>query len=229
VFRLTRAGATAVPDAAEIARLRGVFEREHCVLLPGLFDPDLVRRILPRVERGPFETFLHEEHDGDVTFRIKTELCLQDPATVSLLNLVPNDPRFFEVVEAITGCGHIGCFHGRVYRMLPGGDHHDSWHDDVFEHRLVSMSVNLSPERFQGGALRIREGRTGRVLHEVANTGLGDAILFRIAPGLEHRVADVEGTVPKTAYAGWFESEPDFSAWVRQRARTQTPSGSGPC
>lgn len=219
MIRLTRAGVLAVPDAAEVARLRSVFEREHCVRLPGLFDADLVRQVLPRIDKGPFETYVHEEHSGDVRFLIKTELCLQDPATVSLLNLVPNDARFFALVEAVTGCGHIGCFHGRVYRMLPGGGHHDSWHDDVFEHRLVSMSVNLSREPFRGGALRIREAATGRVLHEVANTGLGDAILFRIAPGLQHCVADVEGTVPKTAYAGWFEAEPDFTTWVRRRAK----------
>ena len=218
-MRLTRAGAAAMPGAADIAGLRDVFEREHCVRLPGLFDPDLVRQVLARIEAGPFEPFLHEEDADDAPFLIKKELCLQDAATVSLLNPVPNDGRFFAFVEAVTGCGHIGCFHGRVYRMLPGGDHHDSWHNDVFGHRLVSMSVNLSPVPFAGGALRIREAATGRIVHEVANTGLGDAILFRIASALEHCVVDVEGAQPKTAFAGWFESEPDFSDWVRRQRR----------
>ena len=217
MIRLTRGGTEWSGDAADLARLRDEFERQHCVRLPGLFEPGLIRQILPRIDRGPFETLLHEHDVGELRVRIKKELCLKDPATASLLNLLPNEPRFFRIVGEITGCGPIGCFHGRVYRMLPGGDHHDSWHGDAADHRIVSMSVNLTPEPFRGGQLRIRQTATGRIVHEVANTGLGDAILFRIAPELDHCVADVEGTVPKTAFAGWFESEPDFGAWIRQR------------
>jgi hypothetical protein len=219
LIRLTRRGTEVVSDPAGLTRLRAAFERDHCVRLPGLLDPDLVRQLLPRIEKGPFEDFLHEYDEGDARVRIKKEVCLQDAATVCLLNLLPNDRPFFEIVEAITGCGHIGCFHGRVYRMLPASDHHDSWHSDAADHRIVSMSVNLTPEPFRGGELQIRDVATGRVVHEVANRGLGDAILFRIAPELDHRVADVEGAIPKTAFAGWFESEPDFDTWVRDRAK----------
>ena len=217
MIRLTRRGTEVAASAADLARLRGEFDRTHCVRLRGLFDRDLLRQLVPRIESGRFDDFLHEYEAGEVRVRIKKEVCLQDAATVSLLNLLPNDRWFFEAVEAITGCGHIGCFHGRVYRMLPASDHHDSWHSDAADHRIVSMSVNLGPEPFQGGELRIREIATGRIVHEVANTGLGDAILFRIAPDLDHSVADVVGTVPKTAFAGWFESEPDFATWVRDR------------
>jgi hypothetical protein len=58
--------------------------------------------------------------------------------------------------------------------------------------------------------LRIRERKTRRILGEMTNSGFGDAILFRIDKRLEHSVSDVEGTVVKTALAGWFESEPDY-------------------
>ena len=48
------------------------------------------------------------------------------------------------------------------------------------------------------------------MLIQVANTGLGDAIIFRLRSDLEHLATDVEGTIEKTAFAGWFRSSPDF-------------------
>jgi hypothetical protein len=49
----------------------------------------------------------------------------------------------------------------------------------------------------------------------VANTGPGDALLFRIARHLTHRVTPVDGTADKTAFAGWFRSEPEFIALLK--------------
>jgi hypothetical protein len=45
------------------------------------------------------------------------------------------------------------------------------------------------------------------MLAEIANTGWGDAMLFRTSKQLQHRVTDVVGNEPKTAFAGWFKSE----------------------
>ena len=36
------------------------------------------------------------------------------------------------------------------------------------------------------------------------------SLVFGLAGELEHRVTDVEGLVLKTAFAGWFRSQPDF-------------------
>jgi hypothetical protein len=51
----------------------------------------------------------------------------------------------------------------------------------------------------------------------VANTGAGDAVLFRIAERLEHRVTSLRGDVPRTAYAGWFLREPRFADVLKER------------
>ena len=80
------------------------------------------------------------------------------------------------------------------------------------------MSVNLSPKPYAGGILQLREARSEEILAEIANTGLGDALFFRISPELKHRVSPVEGIVPKTAYAGWFQAELDFRAMFRATA-----------
>jgi hypothetical protein len=74
------------------------------------------------------------------------------------------------------------------------------------------MSINLSLEEYQGGELQIRETRSGKIVSEIANTGLGDAVLFPISPELEHRVLPVRGDRAKIAFAGWFRAEPGLGA-----------------
>jgi hypothetical protein len=132
----------------------------------------------------------------------------------ALLLFLCNDVALFELVRAITGCDRIGAFVGRIYRMLPGAEHEGTWHDDLLEGRMVAMSINLGNAPFSGGVLEIRDRASKRVLHRVANTGFGSAVIFRIDPELQHRVTAVREGAPKTAYAGWFISGHD-SALIR--------------
>ena len=198
-----------VADKARLQRVRAEFDACHCVLLPGLLETGLARSVVEALERGAFTEYTHEG--------IGNELCAQPGTATGVLELLANDPEFFAAVRGVTGCGPIGLFHGRVYRMIPGGGHYDSWHSDQGLDRLVAMSVNLSQAPYAGGILQIRENESSRILHEVANVGFGDAILFRIGPTLTHRVTGVEGLVPKTAYAGWFRSRPFYRNLVRER------------
>ena len=71
---------------------------------------------------------------------------------------------------------------------------------------MIGMSINLSTEVFPGGTFLLRERKSGHILCELANTGAGDAILFQIARQLQHRISDMEGSVSKTAFAGWFRA-----------------------
>ena len=183
-----------------------------------MIEPELVEWLLGRIEQYGFAPFAHGEAIG-------VDSNLADTVAVALLNLVANDHRLFRIVREITGCGPIGCFRGRVYRMLPNAGHYDSWHNDLGDERLITLSVNLSPEPYSGGILQIRHRPSNRIVYEVANTGLGDAILFRISPDLEHRVTEVTGSVPKTAFAGWFRSKPDFRELL-VKSRTIAAAGS---
>jgi hypothetical protein len=134
---------------------------------------------------------------------------MRENAVLVALFLLVNDERLFRLLEEVTGCGRIGCFRGRVYRMIPGPEFYHGWHDDVAGSRLAAMSINLSGEAYRGGVLQIREAGSKRILQEVANPGAGDAVVFRVSRQLEHRITEVEGCVPRTALAGFFESEPD--------------------
>ncbi|MBI3403225.1 MAG: 2OG-Fe(II) oxygenase [Acidobacteria bacterium] len=203
-LQLTRAGVR--PLTADLTPLRDAFRRAHCVRLPALIAPDLLSRIQREVERGEFRAF---DHDG-----IATELRLQSGVATGLLHVLVNDPQVYRFVEQITATAPVRSFLGRVYRRDANG-HYDSWHSDLVQGRSLGMSVNLSRQRYEGGVFELRETETGRVLASIANVGFGDAILFRLAPTLEHQVTPVRGVHPKTAFAGWFLPDDSYRAGRR--------------
>ena len=186
----------------ERKELRAEFERRNCIRVPGFLAPGLLEEVLDQVSESAFYS---RDHGG-----IGTEECAEAGPALALLLLVANDPRLFELVREITGCGEIGCFDGRVYRIDPARGHHDSWHSDVGDNRLVAMSLNLSTEPYEGGVLEIRDQRTGEITARPAGLAPGEVVMFRIAEHLRHRVSRVTGGVPRVAFAGWFKSAPSF-------------------
>jgi hypothetical protein len=193
-FRLTRTG----PEwrDQDVDALRETFDRQHCVKLPGFIEPPLLRQVHRLVAEAEFSEFVHEG--------IASELLMAAGVCTGVLDFLVNDPRLFAFIRAITACAPIRAFVGRVYRRCPGTGHHDSWHDDLGRQRMIGMSINLSADRYDGGTFEIRRFGTDTLIAALPNVGFGDAILFRIADGLEHQVTDVRGAVAKTAFAGWF-------------------------
>jgi hypothetical protein len=158
--------------------------------------------LLDQIGESEFQERAHGE--------IGKEQWLPDPRIAGGLTFLVNDPRLVALVEQITECGRIGSFDGRIYRFVPGSRHFDSWHDDLGKNRLVAMSLNLGREPYAGGVLQIRNRHTGAVLAEVVNRQAGDAVLFRLREDLQHQVTPLEGNAPRTVFAGWYRSEPDF-------------------
>lgn len=197
LLQITRSRVVFSGSDADIELARADFERQDWVRLPGLLNQDLWNVIQQQLAAVTFE---------EKSASIYPELNVSDGALLLLLN----NPQLFKIIEQITGCCQIGCFRGRIYRIAPGVNHRLEWHTDLNGTRLVALTINLNTQVYQGGMLSIREAKTKRMLGELSNTGFGDAILFRIDERLEHQVSDVEGTVPKTALAGWFESEPHY-------------------
>ena len=175
--------------------------------LHGFLERELLETILTLVDQADF---VERIHPG-----IGSELCAATGVASGTLELLMNDAPLRQVISTLTASGHIGCFEGRLYRLAPGTDHHDSWHSDVGEDRLVAMSVNLSRGKTEGGVLQIRPADSAEVMGEMVNETPGDAVIFRIDPSLRHRVSAVTGGAPRTAYAGWFRASPEFSALMR--------------
>ena len=78
------------------------------------------------------------------------------------------------------------------------------------------MSVNLTESEFTGGVFELRNRTAEDLQWSIANTSPGDAIVFEISDNLRHRVTAVEGTVARVAYAGWFQSRPEFLALLKR-------------
>jgi hypothetical protein len=191
------------------ADARTLFAREGYLRLAAVIEPDFLRVITDALDRSEFYTRIHEG--------IGSELCASPSPLTGALELAFNDPVLFRFIDRLTGCGAIGCFEGRVYRMVPGAAHYDSWHSDVGEDRLVALSVNLGREPVDGGLLQIRRADSPVLVAEVENRTPGDAVLFRIDPAFRHRVGPVLGARPRTAYAGWFRARPDYQTLLKER------------
>lgn len=208
LVQLTRQGTTC-GSLETLAPLRAQFQQQHYFRLPQLIEPALLEVVQKQVEQGEFYERVHTRIDSN------KELCLRENAASTALLFLINDEKLFEIIQQLTACETIRCFDGRVYRATPGNGHHDSWHDDVGDNRLVGMSINLSREEYSGGVLQLRERESGETVSEITNVRAGDAVVFRLARNLQHRISEVTGKAPKTALAGWFKAQPHFSQLLK--------------
>jgi hypothetical protein len=209
VIHMTRQGVVVLGSDEDFLQARRAFAVDHCLRLERFVEAELLAVVHQALAVAPFHD---RTHDG-----IGTELCLSEGPLSAALEFLWNSPALSTAIDRITGCGPIGCFEGRVYRMLPAEGHYDSWHSDVGEDRRIAMSVNMSVARYEGGVTELRRVDEEAPFHRIANTGLGDAIIFQIDPALRHQVTKVTAREAKTAYAGWFRTAPDYPTLFRQR------------
>jgi hypothetical protein len=195
-------GRSALTMNGRVEALQVELDRQPYIYLADFIEPSLLA-VVERAVRA--ETFVDRTHAG-----IGKEQCLGAGIATSALQLLFNDPALLDVVGRIAGCEPIRCCDGRVYRMLAGAGHYDSWHSDAGKDRAVGVSVNLSPTPYEGGTLEIRHAASTTVDYMVPRVSFGSAVMFRISPTLRHRVSAVDGSHPRTAYAGWFCLSPDF-------------------
>jgi len=210
---------SAIIDQDEVVLLKSAFERDHCVLLPGLLDPELLKFLAPRLDQ---QTWIRKIHPD-----VGAEDVLNDALAVGLLDFVTNTPAFLAAVRDISGRADVAIFRGRIYRLMPESEDYDSWHSDVVQDeapRLAGMSINLGARAYTGGALQFRAADSAHVALEVVNTGWGDATLFAISRQLKHRVTAVTGSEPRLAFAGWFScGTDDYFASLRRSAGGNCP------
>lgn len=217
MIQITRAGTVVSGSPGDLARLRETFDRDHCVLLPQFLEPALTSFVQSEIDRAEFHERVHEDMEP-----VLRDLTMNANLADGLFDvLLMNDATLFHFIEELTGKGPIGSFIGRVYRLIPGVHDYEAWHDDLGDARLIAISINLSRDVYTGGVLQIRDRATGAILHEVANTGAGDAIVFRLSRQMEHRVTKLQGSAAKTAYSGWFCAQPvlDLMAAIRTNYR----------
>ena len=218
MIQLTRRGVLFERDAAWEAVTQSFAER-HVVVLRQFVEEALLQRILRLVAKGEFHD--HEtRHRDRVLLRAMTS---ERPlALFRLFRMLLNSPVLFPAIQELVDCGAdrfperkdvnergggVGRFQpGQLHHMMHERGHFDDWHDDVVRGRQVGVSVNLEPSRTAAGAIEIREAPSA--VHRVV-AGCGDAVLIRIARGLEHRALASTGTVPRCTFTGWYIATPN--------------------
>ncbi len=201
LLQVSRTGTLCDGSDDERARFRDSFDRRHWGLFPQFIAPSLL---------ADLDRFLGSATASEIDHGVGHELQVQSTRATALLSFIANDRTLFDAIEQLTGCAHIGCFSGRIYEMRRDGQHEFHWHTDLIQDRMIAMSVNLSAGPYEGGLLQIADAESREILQTVANLGRGDAVIFRLAPSLMHRVTPVQGEVPKIAFAGWYRSKPSY-------------------
>lgn len=200
-IQLRRNGTAIGRDPALIAALRAEFDATHVVKLPAFIDAPLLAEVQQHVAAGTFHSKIHKASG--------VEMCMEPNAAVWLLRFLIVSADVLHAVEAITGARNLTSFFGRVYRLDPATDQRHDWHDDLEDGRQLGFSLNVSTDRFEGGALQLRERDPERVTATVFNTTPGDALIFRLHQNVQHQVLPTTGSVPRTVFAGWFRSGTD--------------------
>jgi hypothetical protein len=190
--------------------MRRIFTEQHGLRLPQFLDPDLLAYVHQSIRVASFYERDHED--------IARESCMCDNPMLAMMCLFMNDTQLFDVIRAITGCAAITYFNGRIYAFAGNANHFDQWHSDTVHDRRLGISINVSEGAFEGGLFELRRAGAEAAHWSIANTGPGDAILFRIDDDLLHRVTPVVGTVPRVAYAGWFQGRGDLLSLLKETA-----------
>ncbi|HZS48863.1 MAG TPA: 2OG-Fe(II) oxygenase [Blastocatellia bacterium] len=194
-------------DESHLANMRATYSENRFLRLPKLIEPSILKRVVDHIEAADFFPAYYNNQKRKLGEEIRIS---PDNPAIRIMSMMLNNSELFQIVEKITGCEKIRSFLGRIRRESPGTSHFLDWHDDPKPTRLVGISINLSPEPYIGGVFQLREKATEKMMVEIANTGLGDAFIFQVSNGYQHRVTNLEGTIPRTTCTGWFYSEPDF-------------------
>jgi hypothetical protein len=210
-----------IQDQVDLSAMRAAFAEQQLLRLPRLIEPAVLNRVLEHLERAEFFSVKYTNQERTLGEELRIG---PDNPAIRIMSMLLNNPGLFEVIQQITSCSKIKSYLGRIRRELPNTGQHLSWHNDPDPKRLIAITVNLGVEPYVGGLFQMREKGSKRLLAEIANTGLGDAVIFQVCPGYEHRTHPVEGSVARTTCAGWFYSDPDFLTLLLKSRPQALPS-----
>jgi len=209
MIQIKRDGKVMVDDLED---LRAEFRQKHCVLLEQLLAPDLLEFLTRQLAQASFVTKFEQEDDeefGKVLFVPESEPVL------FVLHLLLNNRSLFDTLQHITDCASIGNFSGRIHQSASGSDHQIDWHGDNADHRLLGLTLCLGDEDYTGGLFQLRDKQTQQVVCEVPRRPSGDAFVFEISPGLQHRLTMIKSGGRRTVGVGWFRAHPDLRTFSR--------------
>ncbi len=193
-----------------ISSLRDEFERTGIAMMPGFLSEPVLRSLLANLESASY----YERDEISAKERVfgTTLFVPPDDPIIGAFLFVLNRPELFRAVTAITGCPAPRNFFGRLHQTSAGTGHQIDWHEDTIGARVLGLDINLSRYPVEGGSFQLRD--SNRVFRrEICDWAAGDAFLFRIAQGWQHRLTPVTAG-SRTVGVGWFRTEPDWNEIV---------------
>ncbi|MGA2713898.1 MAG: 2OG-Fe(II) oxygenase [Bryobacteraceae bacterium] len=203
-------------EPGDIPRLSDEFAQTGCALLPGFLAPGILQHLLDWIEGSQF--VLKDEVSRGEVFGTTLFVPPTDRSWF-LLHFLLNRPALFKFAEQVASCAGIANFIGRLHRTGAGTSQHIDWHDDAVDNRTLGICINLGREQYAGGTLQIRDPDRA-IRAEIGRGAPGDAFLFRIDHGWEHRLTPVKSG-RRTVGVGWFRTQPDWRAYAMTSARTR--------
>ncbi|MFX3675465.1 MAG: 2OG-Fe(II) oxygenase [bacterium] len=182
---------------SDILKFSEEFKNTRSCLIPAPFDPIFLNKVCSLIDKQEFKYF----HDP----RIGKEERIDDDQFYAKLNLLLSNTRFLDFIKSITAKNEIKMTTSRVYRIDSKEDHQVYWHnDDRVLSRVLSMRIELSREKYEGGEFQLRDSRSKVVLATSGQLVFGDSFLFEVDfQQLEHQVLQVrKGS--RTSIILWF-------------------------
>jgi hypothetical protein len=175
----------------------GEFAQHRAIACAGAIEPGLLGSLMRLCREGGFASdevkgLGHREVESPQRAGHVITLALRRTALISWL-------------EGVTGCAPLGNVEGRVVRALANNHDQLAWHDDLDDpRRRLAITINLSEQLYEGGLFELRDKRTHDVLSTHLHLEPGTALIFDVAPDIEHRVLPVTAGGPRCVYTGWF-------------------------
>lgn len=173
------------------------FDQSRSTYIAAPFDQNFLTKLTDLIAKQEFIFF-----DDP---RIGKEERIDNDAFYAKLNLILSSPSCLNFIKKISKKTTIKMATTRVYRINSKEDHQVYWHnDDRVLSRVLSMRIELSREKYEGGEFQLREIESKKILATSGQLNFGDAFLFEVDfKQLEHQVFQVTKG-ERTSLIIWF-------------------------
>ena len=184
-----------------IATARKAISLRQPIVFEGLVDPRFLQLLTRVLASARFEPSAIE--------RIGVRTTEVPGIAGDALCLALGRPDVLELMTSLIGGKPLTGVAGAVARIDRRSRGYLDWHDDLAEpQRRLAITINLGDRSYRGGEFESRDLDAPGVLFRHLHTRAGDALIFPIGPGLQHRVLPVTGGGPRMVFAGWFLGNP---------------------
>lgn len=173
------------------------FRYQRAVYLGQVLAPDFLMRLMQLCKQARFV----DDPVRGVGHR-ETE---QSGLISKALSLALRRSECLTWVAELVGAHSLNTAEGCIARTCANGRDALDWHDDLNDpRRHLAITINLSPDAYEGGQFELRNKHTKTTLFEHRHSEPGSAVLFDVSHELEHRVLPLTSGGPRCVFAGWF-------------------------